>query len=187
MRCGRPARRARPRVREGCPDPASRVDEVRELEKIRESYPAPTRNPRPRRAAADQERIPRAVPAIHGFGNPSILGGGPRTGPFPERAALLPGRPSPAQRARDMSFPPMASSLPRDHPGALEIRLERSPRPRSGAMQKHPLIRLLDRESVTHLVGRPSLHIPEPQDDSQVRWECVDDGLEPLPELFGQE
>src|SRR5215470_3577300 len=54
-------------------------------------------------------------------------------------------------------------------------------------MQEHPLIRLLDRESVTDVVGRPSLHVAEPEYDFHGWRKRVDDGSEPLPELLGQE
>src|SRR5262245_45161577 len=81
----------------------------------------------------------------------------------------------------------MKSSASRAAGDALEVRLERRPGPRSGAVQEHSLIRLLNSKRVTDLVRRPSLHISEPQDHSQVGWECVDDGPEPFTELLGQE
>src|SRR5262249_45006768 len=114
-------------------------------------------------------------------------GDGPRTGPSRAEPALLPSRLSPAPRIRGTSCPPRASSAFRAPWGSLEIRLERCPHPRSGTVQEHPLIRLLNRESVTPPFRRPSLHIAEPQDSSQIRWQRVDDGPESLPELFGQE
>src|SRR5262249_13032357 len=124
---------------------------------------------------------------MYGPGNPGIRGDGPRTVPAPPEAVLLPGRRSPAPRARGTSCRLVASSALRLPSGSLEIWLERSPNARSSAGPGRPLSCLLDLECVIDLRPRPYLPRAEPQDRPQVRWERVDDSPEHFPELLRQE
>src|SRR6266851_2233481 len=73
------------------------------------------------------------------------------------------------------------------HSLSFQIWLKRRPHLRTGPMQEHPSIGLLNAERVTHLLGRAALDVTKGQHQPLVRWQRVDRLLELLASLPAEE
>jgi hypothetical protein len=54
-------------------------------------------------------------------------------------------------------------------------------------VQEHPLVSLAKAQGVTHLVRRPSLHVPEAQDEPLVRGQDLNGSAKAVPGLLSHE